>query len=398
MNETELPDRTEVTIIGGGVMGTSAAYFLSTTTDYDITLIEKDQIGSGSSGDSSAIIRHHYGPKRIYSTMAKWSHEFFKEFEAQTGQPIAYESNPMVRFAEAGTASGDYVDGGFDVLRSLGLPTSRITGDELADKYPMFDLSSVDFAVSDESAGYSDGTDVAGGFARAAQSAGARVITDLGADDIIVEEGTVQAVMTEQGSLSTDIVLITAGPWTGEIATSIGVDVPITPSREQVLILDPAELFQRKSLTDLPTGGPPGGDWYLRPDFGGGVLVATHHSGEQANPDHYKQIPDEVTILNLTDKLREFVPGLADAGIKGEYCGIYSTTPDHDFIIDSAGPEGCYLGCGFSGHGFKHAPAVGRILRDLIADGGTDLVDVDYFSLDRFEESNEGHGRPADKI
>jgi glycine/D-amino acid oxidase-like deaminating enzyme len=126
------------------------------------------------------------------------------------------------------------------------------------------------------------------------------------------------------------------------------------------------------------------------------VLVATHHEGREVDADRYDQSPDEEMLLDLTDQIGDFIPGLQDAGIQGQYCGVYSTTPDNDFIIDQVGPNGCYIACGFSGHGFKHGPAVGKILTDLVTVGYSDLVDTEYFSLDRFDGNPEGHGDPED--
>jgi len=170
----------------------------------------------------------------------------------------------------------------------------------------------------------------------------------------------------------------------------LGVEIPIETTRERVFVLDPPEAFAEEYPDLVPTSGA-GGGWYMRSDFGDGVLLATHHTGADVDPDAYDGTPDQATLLELVDDLEEFAPGLADAEVTGQYCGVYSTTPDHDFVIDEVAAEGCYVACGFSGHGFKHGPTVGRILRDLVVDGDADIVDVDYFSLDRFEDDPEGH-------
>ncbi|MDG5777197.1 FAD-binding oxidoreductase [Haloarculaceae archaeon H-GB2-1] len=398
MGLTDLPDRADVVVVGGGIMGASTAYFLTEATDRDVLVLEKDEIASGSTGDSSAIIRHHYGPSEIYARTAAWSHDFYRAFEERTGEAIAYAPNPMVRFATEGTPSGDYVEAGADVLRALDLPVSRHEGDELDAAYPMLELDDIDFAVSDDDSAYSDGTDVAGGFARAAQNQGATVVTGVAVTDVLVEDEAIAGVETDEGTVEADEVVLAAGPWTPRLAATVGLDVPIEPMREQVVILDPPADFSEESLPDLPSGGPPGGDWYLRPDFGEGVLVATHHTGGETDPDTYDRTPDQSTLLDLTEKIGAFAPGLAEAGVQGQYCGVYSTTPDHDFVIDQAGPDGCYLACGFSGHGFKHAPAVGRLVTDLVTGAESSLVDVEFFALDRFEDDPTGHGVPDDKI
>ncbi|MFB6149531.1 MAG: NAD(P)/FAD-dependent oxidoreductase [Halobacteriales archaeon] len=391
-----LPTAADIVIIGGGIMGTSTAFFLATETDLDVTLLEKDTIASGSTGDSSAILRHHYGPQKRYSRMAWWSHEFYRAFEDRTGQRIARNENPLVRFAETGTGAAEYAQAGYEVLSELDIPASRIEAPTFPPEYDMLDLEDYDFAISDDTAAYSDGSDAANGFARAAAKAGATVVTGTAVTDIHVTGGAVTGVETDDGTVDCEAVVAAAGPWTPRVAEMVGIEVPITTSREQIIILDPPEEYANKYENLTPTTAVPGGEWYMRPDFGGGILIATHHTGEEVDPDNYEQEPDESMLVEFTERIGEAMPELREATVKGQYCGVYSTTPDHDFIIDQVGPEGCYLACGFSGHGFKHGPAVGRILTDLIRHGDTDLVDVEYFSLSRFDDHPDGHGKPGD--
>ncbi|MDR5672200.1 FAD-binding oxidoreductase [Halalkaliarchaeum sp. AArc-GB] len=384
-----LPSAVDVIIVGGGIVGTSAAYFLATETDRKTLLIERDGIASGSTGDSSAIIRHHYGDRETYSRLADWSHEFFRNFEERTGEPIAYTDNPLVRLGKNGEPSGEYAQAGYETLSELGIPVSRYGREELERRYPMLSVEDVDFAVSDDTAAYSDASDVAGGFARAAQREGATVVTDVEAEDLLTEDGGIVGIETDAGPIQTDDVIVAAGPWSGRIAGWVGVDIPMRLTREQILLLEPPEEFDAAKLENLPTTGKPDADWYLRPDFGEGVLIATHHVGETVDPDTYKRDPDEETILKFIEELEEFAPGLADSKLRGGYCGVYSDTPDRGFVIDQAGPDGCYFACGFSGHGFKTAPAVGSILADLLTEGDSELADLEEFSLERFEEQTK---------
>lgn len=390
-HQPELPAEADVVIVGGGVIGTSIAYFLESETDLDITLLEKNAIGSGSTGDSSAIIRHHYGEKEIYTRMAIWSHHFYREFEEVVGEPIAYTENPRVTFAEEGSDDGAYAEAGYEILSDLDIPVSRYESDEFDEQYSMLSLEEFDFAVSDDTAAYSDGTDVAAGFARAAQHLGATVVTGVEVEGFTVDNDAITGVQTDEGRIRCEDLVLAAGPWTPMLAEKLDLELPITPSREKVLLLEPSDTFCEDHLNDLPTAGLPGG-FYIRSEFNDGVLIATHHSEENCDPDFYDNSLSEETLLELHSTILEYIPGLDDAGIQGEYSGVYANTPDHDFILDQCGPEGCYAACGFSGHGFKQAPAVGKIMSDLIAAGETELVDRDYFSLSRFEESAHGHG------
>lgn len=387
----DLPDETDVVVVGGGVIGTSIAYFLTTETDREVTVVEKESIGAGSTGDSSAIIRHHYGEKEIYTRMAEWSHQFYRRFEEEVDEPIAYAESRRVTFAAEGTDTADYAESGREILDDLDIPVSRYEEPAMSEEFPMFALGEFDFAVSDDTAAYSDGTDVASGFARAVQDRGGTVVTGVAVEGFEVEDGEVVGVDTDDGTVACDEVVVAAGPWTPRLMERLGVDVPVTPSRERVLLLDPSDEYHDEYPELTPTAGLPGG-YYVRSEFGNGVLIATHHSGEACDPDHYENQPDEDTLLELHDTLTEYIPDLEDAGVQGRYSGVYSNTPDHDFILDDCGPDGCYVACGFSGHGFKQAPAVGRLVSDLVVDGESDLVDLEYFSLSRFEDDGPGHG------
>jgi len=399
MTTDRLPTATDILVIGGGVMGTSTAYFLATMTDQSVTLLEKSQLASGSTGDSSAILRHHYGDESIYTEMAWWSHQFFKAFDEELDAALSYASSPLVRFAEEGTTAGDYAQAGYEALRDRDIPVSAYTDEDIPEQYPMFEVDGrYDLAVSDDSAAYADGTDAALGFANGARAAGAAIITGVEVTSLEAEDGQITGVRTDQGDLACETVVVAAGPWTSRLADTIDIDVPITPVREQVVLLDPPAAYAESYPSLTPTTSFPGGEWYIRPDFGDGVLVATHRHTEATDPDTYDNTPDEETILELVEAFADHVPELADAGIKGQYCGVYSTTPDHDFIIDQAGPEGCYLCCGFSGHGFKHGPAVGKLTADLVLEGESDLADLAYFSLERFDDDPAGNGLPADNI
>ncbi|MEA5386851.1 FAD-binding oxidoreductase [Haloarculaceae archaeon H-GB11] len=396
----DAPDSTDVVVVGGGIMGTSTAYFLSVETDRRVTLVEKDSVAAGSSGDSSAIIRHHYGGNRdldphVYAKMAWWSHQFYRSFTEETGEEITHEDAPLVRFGTEGTGLGDAVERGYEVLKELDVPASRYDGAELQRRYPMYaHVGEYDFAVSDDRAGYSDGTDVANGFARAARANGATVVTGVGVTGIREADGSVIGVDTDAGEIDCEDVVVAAGPWTERLAADVGVDLPLRTTRENVFILE-SESFREQYGDETPMVSLPGDKWYTRPAVGEKFLVATSVHTEDADPDAYEQEPDEPELLELVDWIDENMPVLDDADIVGKYSGIYTNTPDLGFVLDQIGPDGCFVACGFSGHGFKHAPAVGRIMSDLVTAGTTAFVDVDFFGADRFDSGDDGSRESA---
>lgn len=395
-----LPDTTDVVVIGGGVMGTSIAFYLATQSDRDVVVVEKDNVAAGSTGDSSSNIRHNYGDRRIYTEMVWWSQDVYRNFEEHTGRPMAYVNCKRVRWGKNDSPEGDFIMAGHEVMKSLGIPTRRVEKDNLEEEFPMFDdVDRFDFAITEEATAYGDATDAANGFAAAATDNGATLVTGTEVTGFDVRNDEIVGVETEEKTVSCNEVIVAAGPWTPQLGERVDVNIPITPSREEVLILDPPEDFKKSYLDTLPMTRFYGGEWYMRPDFGDGVLLGTHpFAYEAVDPDSYSNIPDEETILQFVDLMEENISGLVESDIRSKYCGIYSTSPDHDYIIDQAGPDGCYFVTGFSGHGFKHAPAIGKMMRDYLVDGDTDLVDIDFFSLDRFADDSEGYGRPQEPL
>jgi glycine/D-amino acid oxidase-like deaminating enzyme len=149
-----------------------------------VTLVDGDNVASGATGDSSAILRHQYYGNELYAEMARLGREFYEAFEEHTGQPLATADSPLVGFLREGTDSAERFERGYNVVRDLGLPASRYEREDLADRYPLFDFPDEgDFAISDDAAGYSDA-----------------------------------------GRVDCDHVVLAAGRWSGQLAETVGVD------------------------------------------------------------------------------------------------------------------------------------------------------------------------------
>jgi glycine/D-amino acid oxidase-like deaminating enzyme len=389
--ESTLPEETDVLIVGGGIIGTSTAFHLADRTEYDITLVEKDNIAAGATGDSSAILRHHYYDRDLYSRMAWEGHQFYRNFEEETGKEIAIADQPFVRFGKSGTDVGERIAAGHDVMTEHDIPATKYEADELAEQYPLFEFGDeFDFAVSDDAAGYSDGTDAATGFAAAARNRGATITTGVSVESIDTEDGAVVGALTDEGRIECDRIVIAAGAWSSFLAETVGVDLPVTPTREQVLLLDPAEAVSDEELASIPTTGSGMEEWYFRPDFGGKIYMGTHSQSEECDPRTFDRTADEEKILDAVDFFSSVVPELDGAKLIGSFAGIYTTTPDDEFIIDQVGPDGCYALIG-AGHAFKHGPVIGRLATDLIVDGESEWFDLSRFSLDRFDRQVMEH-------
>lgn len=386
-----LPEKTDILIVGAGVIGTATAYRLAVQTDREVTIVDRENIAAGATGDTSGILRHVYGDRAMYSWMAWRGHEFYRNFEDHTGVPLNTPDQPLVAWMREGEDTADHRSGTEETMAELGYPLSRLEADELPEEFPLFDFdSAITHALSDDTAGYADGTDAANGFARAARDHGATLVTNTAVESLIEEDGQIAGVVADGRRVEAEDVILAAGSWSYKLAQSVDVDLPITPGREQVLLLDPPPSISDEEFESIPTTGyrserDDGVWWYFRADFGDTVYMATHARNDPVDPDDYDRSPDDQRKLEALEILESFVPKLADAAILGEYCGVYANTPDEGFIIDQVGPDGLYALVG-AGHAFKHAPVIGELARDLVLDGSSDIVDLDHFSVARFDD------------
>jgi sarcosine oxidase subunit beta len=188
----------------------------------------------------------------------------------------------------------------------------------------------------------------------------------------------VQAVVTQDGEIATETVVVAAGAWSGQIGQMIGVDIPIRPVRRQIAVTTP--------LPELPPDFPFvlffGQSLYFHPESGQSILTGKSNNNE---PVGFNMEVDQAwTETHLLEAMRRF-PLLEQAGLLSEWAGLYEVTPDEQAILGRLpGLEGVIIAAGFSGHGFMHGPIVGKLMAEEILDGRAHTVDIDDLRYERF--------------
>jgi len=181
--------------------------------------------------------------------------------------------------------------------------------------------------------------------------------------------------------------VVATGVWTQPFLAPYGVDVPIRVVREQLVVISPGvELGPVPVFSDLVSLQ------YIRPEPDGTVLFGNSDLShvEDADPDDYlNRAGDDFVDLTI-DRVGNRFPGFTDAAITGSYAGCYDVTPDWNPVISRTGIDGLVVAAGFSGHGFKIAPAVGRLIADLVLDGRSadPRIPESDFRLSRFVEDD----------
>ena len=370
----------EVVIIGGGCMGASVAYHLARRGVTDVVLVERGQLlGTGSTGRNAGGVRHQFSNEANIRLSIE-SIGVMERFADEIGHPIDFHQDGYL-FLLSTQASVETFRRNAALQRNLGVDVQWLGAEDAARLAPGLDAGGALGATFCQRDGIADPNGVTMGFAKAAQAAGVAIERDTEVTGIRVEAGRVAAVDTTRGTIDTRTVVNAAGPHARLVGRMAGADVPVDPYRRHIFI---AALAGRAGPPHVPSSRIMVIDFDTTFYFhreGAGLLFGMGDPHETPTFDTTVQwdfLPQviEVAVRRL--------PALADAAISHAWAGLYEITPDANPIIGPAdGVGGFYLINGFSGHGFQHSPAAGRILADLIT-GRDPAFDLTPFAAERF--------------
>jgi sarcosine oxidase subunit beta len=366
----------EVVIIGGGCMGASVAYHLTRRGLTDIVLVEREKmLATGSTGRNAGGVRHQFSNVENIQLSIESIHTI-EHFADQVGYPVDFHQDGYL-FLLSSPASVDVFRKNVALQRSLGVAVDWLDADGVRALAPGLDSAGILAATFCARDGIADPNGVTMGFARAAQASGAAIERDTEVTGIRVAAGRVLGVDTNRGPIDAPIIINAAGPYARSIGRMAGVDIPVDPYRRHIFI-----------AADVPT--PPNHMMVI--DFettfyyhreGAGILFGM---GDRDETPTFDMTVQWDFLPQVIDVAVARLPLLQHASIAHAWAGLYEMTPDHNPIIGPVpGVDGFFTIAGFSGHGFQHSPAAGRILADLVA-GRDPCLDVTPFALERFAE------------
>jgi len=378
-----LPRTADIVILGAGVMGASIAFQLARRRAGKIVVLDKDHVGRGASGRSSALIRMHYSfPPEVQ--LALVSLHMFENWQEIVGQPGEFHNTGFVRIVHPHETQRLRLN--VEMQRRLGVNVELIDRRQLRDLEPDWNVDEVELAAYEPDSGYADGAAVAGDFLTAARDAGVTFFPRTQATALSVSGGKVRGVASDQGTISAPVVIAATGPWTRPLLAHIGCDLPIESEFHQVAILrNPREMKTAGcACIDSVTAT------YFRSDAHDKSLVGDFYGQRPVDPDNFPQRASDESLEELIDRACRRVPQLACAEVMRGVTGVYDMTPDSRPLLGEI-PEigGLYVCAGFSGMGFKISPAVGLVMSELVLDGEGKTVDISAFRPNRFAE-----GRP----
>ena len=394
---TAAAETADAVIIGGGVMGCSIACNLAlTVADHGlrrIVLLERDTLGSGSTGRSSAAIRMHYSTA-VNAELAWRSLQIFRNFEDIIGGECGYTRTGYLVFA--GEADLPSFRSNIATQQSVGVITDIISAYDAAALAPGFAVDDAAAIAYEPYSGHADASGAAYAYATRARSEGVaiRLQTPVTAIETSDAGSRVVGVRTATGErIATGVAVVATGPWTARFLAPHGIDVPLIATRHEVLH------FRRPldRVPHHPGGADIGNRIYFRPEGQDLTLVGNgNHSDVVDDPEVYAQRASAAFIQDVWQRLARRIPPIADAELAAGYAGLYTNTPDSHPVMDRIdGVDGFYVCSGFSGHGFKLSPMVGVLMAELIGNGAATTMDITPLRLSRFVDgdlNNAGYG------
>ena len=370
----------DVIVIGGGVMGCATLHYLANLGVTDTLLLERDTLGSGSTGRSMTILRTHYS-QAITTEMSLWSLDIMARFEEETGGLSGFVNNGWMMLPERGLGHG--AGQNHDLALKCGVNSVMLTRQEARDKWPAMRFDTFDGACWEPDSGYADSHLVTTSFAESATRRGAEIASGRTVQTIAPNPTGGVLVETDSGPFQAAKVVVTTGPWSADLLAPLGFDVPLTFARHQVSRLkQPDDIIDSGFATHPTVASVPSGIAF-RPDTPGTALLG--YREDLVDRDTYNQGIDSAITAEGLGIATGIIPAYETAGVMGGWSGLFTVTPDWNPIIDKL-PDNhdIIIGAGFSGHGFKMSPAVGLSLAELACEKDT-TFDLQPLRYERFE-------------
>ena len=366
----------DVVIIGGGIIGLSIAYYLALKKAGRIVLFEKGQLGEGSTSRCVGGIRTQFSTE-INIRFSLESLKTFEEFKEEFGVDPEFRRIGYLFLATTERETEAFKEN-IKLQKKFGVPVEYLSSEEIGSRWSYLRVDDVlggTFCAWD---GYAGPNEILSGFASGAKRAGVRIHEGMEVIGISTEKGRIRSVKTTDEEVSTSVVVNAGGPYAASIGEMIGVKIPVKPLRRQIFITAPFHLTDHPiPLTiDFHRG------WYFRQE-GDGYLL----SGPLDAEPSFNLNTEYEAMVEASENAVYRVPSLEKARIARGWAGLYEISPDHHAILGGVpGVEGFVVANGFSGHGFQHSPAVGKVISELIVDGKALTIDISSLSIERFEK------------
>ncbi|MDK1097743.1 MAG: FAD-dependent oxidoreductase [Actinomycetota bacterium] len=385
-----VPDRAQVVIIGGGVIGASVAYHLAKLGWSDVVLLERDRLTSGTTWHAAGLVVSGGMTTDTLAWMAKYSRDLFAVLEDETGLSTGFRPVGYLQTASR-EERANKLRREADFMRLMGIHREEISPAEVAAMWPQLDASEVIAGFYTANEGRADPVNVTMSLAKGARMGGVTIIEGARVVGVTRDNDRVTGVVTDKGNIEAEYVVNCAGMWAKEVGAMAGVSVPLQAIEHAYLISEP---FDGVS-SDLPIFEDPDRFAYYKEEVGG-IMVGLFEP--VSAPWSLDKIPDDFSFGEIPsdwDRLAPFLelameilPELENVGIRKLFTGPESFTPDNGFLLGEA-PElrNFFVAAGMNSLGLLTGGGAGSIIATWIVDGlpPVDVTDIDIARLSPFQ-------------
>ena len=383
----------DVIVIGAGVVGTSVAWHLAALGAGRVLVLDRLQVGAGTTAQSSGILRTHYSVAENVE-LARRSWQVFERFAEVLQDDEASAGLVKCGYLIA-APEGDKcapLHAALAAQQAMGIAVQWLTPTQAGERLPICRFDDAALIGFEPEAGFADAYLVATSFARAARRLGVKIIEGVDVQQLILEYGRVAGVDTSQGRFDAPTVISVQNIWAGDIERWTGIATPVRADRHRVLALEGrlAYSFAMPVYKDLGSAGM----IYCRSYGGRQMLVSEGIAGEPLSTPDIE--PGEIAldaVAAIGEQVAARFPSFDSAGLASAWTGVYDVTPDWNPVLGRL-PEvpGLIVAYGFSGHGFKLSPAVGSVLAQEALGLATD-VSLAPYAHERFRAGRLLSGR-----
>ncbi len=366
----ELPSHARVVVIGGGVGGCSIAYHLAKMGWRDVIVLERSELTSGSTFHSAGLVGQLRTDVNL-TKMIRYSVELYRQLKVETEYDPNWREVGSLRLATTPERLEE-LKRQVALSRSFGLPLELISTEEALKLFPIMNPEGVLGAVYLPTDGMVDPSGLTYALAAGAKKFGARFFTTTRVQSITLKDGRVDAVVTDRGTIKTEIVVNAGGQWGGEIGAMVGLYLPVIPMAHLYLITRPISGLPR----NLPTMRDPDHLVYWREEVGG--LIAGGYERKPAPwgldgiPQDFNNRllpPDWDRFQPLMENLIERTPIIEHAEVNLLLNGPEGFTPDAEFLLGPTVVKGFWVASAFCAHGLASAGGIGKAMAEWIIDG-----------------------------
>ena len=393
-SRNEAVERHDAIIIGGGIMGLSIARELAEQGFGRIVLLERKHLAAGSTGKSGAILRQHYSHE-VTVGMARESLGYYRSFEERFGIDIGFRSPGMIIVGDSAAREG--LAENIALQQRLGVDTQLLEAAAIRDLEPRANIGDNEVAAWEPEASYVRPRAAAEGLGTVCRQLGVDIRVGAVVVEILHDAGAVVGVRTRRGEkIEAPVVINSGGPWARQLLGDLGKDLPLSTVRPQQAYFEATPEVQQAARIygDLVHG------IYWKPEDERWTRVGhLDYTGDlDVDPDNYDEGVSREFIADVRARISRRLP-CYEAAVSWGGCGaLYTVTPDAHPLIGElsqceANISGLYLVSGFSGHGFKLAPAIGKGVASLITGSDPGAFSADFFAIDRFRGKDRIQGQ-----